>query len=253
VEAAPKISSSKSLEMTPQEQALRARLVRVLSVSRVAGKGEEVKNVWHEWESGREKGMWGVEESATTMSPLYSSTTKAPGLVLAPWNVHVRDEHSLSSDIGHEQEHDHEGDASCFSSGFSSSNSRPSFPAADPLACRRHQAQLESLPAHLHHHEHEGSHPLQFDARKASATCRAIEGYVSFASVEGLGEPPADPMLPDGGVGGEGHDVEGAKAMRVWGLAVGAAAAWCGWRRLLVVARVGDDGAAPSVSLCVGT
>ena len=29
----------------------------------------------------------------------------------------------------------------------------------------------------------------QFNARKASARCRAIEGYVSFASVEGLGEP----------------------------------------------------------------
>ena len=29
-----------------------------------------------------------------------------------------------------------------------------------------------------------------FNARKASTQCRAIEGYVSFASVEGLGEPP---------------------------------------------------------------
>ena len=29
----------------------------------------------------------------------------------------------------------------------------------------------------------------QFIARKASARCRAIEGYVSFAKVEGLGEP----------------------------------------------------------------
>lgn len=29
-----------------------------------------------------------------------------------------------------------------------------------------------------------------FNARKASTQCRAIQGYVSFASVEGLGEPP---------------------------------------------------------------
>ncbi|KAF8145637.1 hypothetical protein K438DRAFT_1991613 [Mycena galopus ATCC 62051] len=30
-----------------------------------------------------------------------------------------------------------------------------------------------------------------FNARKASAQCRQLEGYVSFAAVEGLGEPPS--------------------------------------------------------------
>jgi hypothetical protein len=39
-----------------------------------------------------------------------------------------------------------------------------------------------------------------FNARKASTQCRAIEGYVSFANVEGLGEPPlvGDEFDPDG-------------------------------------------------------
>ena len=31
-----------------------------------------------------------------------------------------------------------------------------------------------------------------FDARTASAMCRRIDGYVSFANVEGLGSPPED-------------------------------------------------------------
>lgn len=41
-----------------------------------------------------------------------------------------------------------------------------------------------------------------FNARKASTQCRAIEGYVSFASVEGLGEPP---------LVGEEFDADGRK------------------------------------------
>lgn len=48
-----------------------------------------------------------------------------------------------------------------------------------------------------HHHLVQQSPPntpspstKHFNARKASTECRAIEGYVSFASVEGLGEPP---------------------------------------------------------------
>ena len=31
-----------------------------------------------------------------------------------------------------------------------------------------------------------------FDARTASAVCRRIDGYVSFANVEGLGSPPEE-------------------------------------------------------------
>jgi len=38
---------------------------------------------------------------------------------------------------------------------------------------------------------HSGPH---FNARKASERLRSTEGYVSFASVEGLGEPPETPV-----------------------------------------------------------
>jgi hypothetical protein len=60
-----------------------------------------------------------------------------------------------------------------------------------------------------------------------------MEGYVSFASVEGLGEPPADPMSPDGVVEGE----DGVKTRSVLGLSAGVVA-WGGWRKLLGVAGV---------------
>ncbi|KAJ6483946.1 hypothetical protein C8R45DRAFT_294155 [Mycena sanguinolenta] len=40
-------------------------------------------------------------------------------------------------------------------------------------------------------HAHDGEARPTFNARKASAQCRQLEGYVSFAAVEGLGEPPS--------------------------------------------------------------
>jgi hypothetical protein len=46
-------------------------------------------------------------------------------------------------------------------------------------------------------------HPGMFNARKASAHCRQMEGYVSFAAVEGLGEPP-------GNAGADEEDVPGS-------------------------------------------
>lgn len=53
-----------------------------------------------------------------------------------------------------------------------------------------------------------GSRP-QFNARKASEHCRAMEGYVSFAAVEGLGSPPdgvdeVDDAREEGGEGRKG-------------------------------------------------
>lgn len=36
-----------------------------------------------------------------------------------------------------------------------------------------------------------------FDARTAAETCKRMDGYVSFASVEGLGEPPGLDMDSD--------------------------------------------------------
>ncbi|KAJ6594740.1 hypothetical protein B0H19DRAFT_69163 [Mycena capillaripes] len=40
-------------------------------------------------------------------------------------------------------------------------------------------------------HGHDGEARPTFNARKASAQCRQLEGYVSFSAVEGLGEPPS--------------------------------------------------------------
>ncbi|KAF4620970.1 hypothetical protein D9613_000125 [Agrocybe pediades] len=82
-----------------------------------------------------------------------------------------------------------------------------------------------------------GRHRPQFNARKASARCRAIEGYVSFASVEGLGEPPADPLSPDGdddeGDGRSGRKRDGRGMLLSMGT-------WSGWtKRLLGVGATG--------------
>jgi hypothetical protein len=42
-----------------------------------------------------------------------------------------------------------------------------------------------SLPSCAQQHQQ-----AQFNVRQASARCRQMDGYVSFAAVEGLGEPP---------------------------------------------------------------
>ncbi|PPQ81428.1 hypothetical protein CVT25_015933 [Psilocybe cyanescens] len=72
-----------------------------------------------------------------------------------------------------------------------------------------------------------------FNARKASERCRAIEGYVSFASIEGLGEPPGA-AFGDDSEGGAGAGGAGGSGTGNGGGVLGAA--WGGWRRLLGVA-----------------
>ena len=183
------------------------------------------------------------------------SIKKTAGLMLGsprrPRNAPVRTlHHSSSSDVGgHEHDNDNDdgaADASCSSSGRSSSkDSQASFPASDDLlpppgfAHHQHHRRPPHSPVAAHHHLVHPERP-QFNARKASARCRAMEGYVSFASVEGLGEPPADPMSsPDGVVEGE----DGVKARSgVLGLGAAGVAAWGGWRKLLGVAGVVHDG-----------
>ena len=62
----------------------------------------------------------------------------------------------------------------------------------------------------------------QFNARKASARCRAIEGYVSFASVEGLGEPAEVDDEEDEEEGGRGRSRGRGSANAGGGVLVGA-------------------------------
>jgi len=62
-------------------------------------------------------------------------------------------------------------------------------------SCSSHSSLDEPLtvpppPRLSHDHRLVQQTSTSFNARKASTQCRAIEGYVSFASVEGLGEPP---------------------------------------------------------------
>ncbi|KAJ7762608.1 hypothetical protein B0H16DRAFT_1455646 [Mycena metata] len=78
---------------------------------------------------------------------------------------------------------------------------------------------LETLP-----HGVDGDGRPAFNARKASAQCRQLEGYVSFAAVEGLGEPPSP------GPGGEldGEDDDDASKRKRGSLGAGIAGLWRG-------------------------
>ena len=87
-----------------------------------------------------------------------------------------------------------------------------------------HPAQSPPATASLGLH-----HRPQFNARKASAQCRAMEGYVSFATVEGLGEPPADPLSPTDG-DEEERGRKGPGGVLAWGVG--------GFRKLLGVVGV---------------
>ncbi|KZP22325.1 hypothetical protein FIBSPDRAFT_859627, partial [Athelia psychrophila] len=59
--------------------------------------------------------------------------------------------------------------------------------------------------------------PHAFDAKTAGAACRQMEGYVSFAHVEGLGEPDADSSEDEiaGGAAGIRGGLE--RLWKVWG------------------------------------
>lgn len=145
-----------------------------------------------------------------------------------PRNAPVHRPQSTASE--HEHEHEHEQD----SSSFSSANSQASFPESNASSAaayaqrqrrRSQSADVQDGALHPSIARHRDERP-QFNARKASARCRAIEGYVSFASVEGLGEPPADPMAPASAE----MELERGRSSGVLG------AAWGGWKKLLNVA-----------------
>jgi len=79
-----------------------------------------------------------------------------------------------------DEDDDDEDDASC--SSYSSSVASSPHPHQHPFQLR---TPTSPHPPHT---------PLRpFNARRASAQCRAIEGYVSFANVEGLGVPDEPP------------------------------------------------------------
>lgn len=79
-----------------------------------------------------------------------------------------------------------------------------------------------------------------FNARKASTQCRAIEGYVSFASVEGLGEPPL--VGEDFDTDGRGKgDSENERMRAVAFLPLGVLSAALRWKKFV-------GGAGPGIS-----
>jgi hypothetical protein len=106
----------------------------------------------------------------------------------------TRDRHSLGSaesfssgTSGSSVSHFHIGCASEYGASQSSLDAvsvPPQTPQTPPHFSVGHHLVQQSAP------NSPSPSTKHFNARKASTQCRAIEGYVSFASVEGLGEPP---------------------------------------------------------------
>ncbi|KAL0957008.1 hypothetical protein HGRIS_003109 [Hohenbuehelia grisea] len=115
------------------------------------------------------------------------------------------------------------------SSVSSSASSRPVTPedALHPDAqarhARSHSHSLSPSPMSTHARPHHApstspfpSPTKPFNARRASAQCREMQGYVSFGDVEGLGGPPGEGE-GDEGERGEGKDGErGRKGVLGW-------------------------------------
>ncbi|KAF8965572.1 hypothetical protein BDZ97DRAFT_1918135 [Flammula alnicola] len=170
--------------------------------------------------------------SPAVKAPLKARTQAKTGLGAPRRPRHAPVDRPPSSSSEHE--HEHEQDSS------SCSSSQASFPRSDTSSAYAHRQRSRSADAAEMQNPPpspvaglRGQRP-QFNARKASARCRAMEGYVSFASVEGLGEPPADSMSPDDA------DLERERGRGVF------EAAWGGWKKLLNVAGLegnhGKDG-----------
>jgi hypothetical protein len=119
--------------------------------------------------------------------------------------------------------------------------------------CAFHSS-LDAVSAPPQPHFSVGHHPVQqsqpnsprspstkhFNARKASTQCRAIEGYVSFASVEGLGEPPLVGDEFDGDGRGK-RNSENERMRAVAFLPLGVLNAALRWKKLV-------GGAGPGIS-----
>ncbi|KAG6863275.1 hypothetical protein C0991_007050 [Blastosporella zonata] len=71
-----------------------------------------------------------------------------------------------------------------------------------------------SAPSTLPHYPTTANPTLKFNARRASDRLRATSGYVSFASVEGLGGPPETPIAEDGDEGLGEEERRGRKGRR---------------------------------------
>jgi len=122
-------------------------------------------------------------------------------------------------------------------SGYCASQS--SFDAVSAPPHSPPHSPLHSPPQFSVHHLGQQSVPnspspstKHFNARKASSQCRAIEGYVSFASVEGLGEPPLVGEEFDADGRGNGKD-EDERMRAVAFLPMGVLSAALRWKKFV--------------------
>ncbi|KAG5734781.1 hypothetical protein E4T56_gene678 [Termitomyces sp. T112] len=208
--------------MTPPELALRQRLERVLNAqpARPRKSSNEVTD-----ESG--ECPWRVSSSPRSSKiptppptpPTSPSRRRCPIQTTSPSRASII-QHSYSP--------------SCSPSSSLVSHSEDSIPplSLPPL-----------LPSNTYPTPTSPPHHPRFNARKASESLKHASGYVSFASVEGLGGPPGTPVSEDEDLDGEGEaggDTKGRGRGRSMSAALaGTGRAWMGWM-FGVVGQSGD-------------
>lgn len=150
------------------------------------------------------------------------------GPIRRPANTPGEDHHSSRSserNLNRGDDCDDERSSSC-------SSRSGSFPGSDDFYA--HHPENENVPlsptADISAAVASDMRP-QFNARKASAQCRAMQGYISFANVEGLGMPPDDSFdNPADGDRRRRGEHERGRSMFSWGVG--------GFRKLLGVGHV---------------
>jgi hypothetical protein len=204
------------LTLTPHEQVLRTRLERVLQAGRAIVRAES-REQEREREPGRRKSTqssgrsddsddpWLWRDSATytlSSSPKqerFRSKPEAPVPLTPPSpstpprsRSHSKSSRSQSNAHTPHREHQHQHHPQQHQP--EPLTPPPTPPTTTfPVPSTPHTPQPSHAHAHLGHMPtHPSTSPHAFNVRTASARCRQMEGYVSFAAVEGLGEPPAD-------------------------------------------------------------
>lgn len=183
--------------LTPHEQVLRARLERVLragqtvvraqsreSVRRSTHRRTSVSEKSEHLESPRHHPHAPCHRRNTSSSSSCSCMNRRSNTDPLPTTVPLTPSTPPRS---RSRSHSH-------SHSLSQSHSSDSFDT-DHMQSGSHPHELEPLtppPTPPSESDLHSSTPLpgMFNVRKASASCRQMEGYVSFASVEGLGQPP---------------------------------------------------------------
>jgi len=159
-------SSNNEDVLTPHDAVLKRRLEGVLSQAKDQDRGKSYRSISRPRAYTRESSEdWNV-------------------CILLLWFLHIRLRLNLQSQSS--------SPLPVYSPGPSPQSLGPLTPPPTPPHALSMLSHTASHPANAGRRPPLTPSSPSFDARTASAMCRRIDGYVSFANVEGLGSPPED-------------------------------------------------------------